>query len=354
MEVEFLSNMRYNLYVSEEEWKRWHSKLARFSIYFAKASKAPIVEVSKLAPPITPLSQVFSYKLPSPPSPARHGPVLPTYQPSLPNPMAVAPHLSHSPARHYYESDHNLGGRKRSLDVLSDMPAAKRFMPTTPSSHSPAIPSPASLRVYTPSSNTSGSTPADNSSNISPIPRLPMPNVASGPSVQNSRHHLPLAAVQVPPSRAMSMVYPTAPNTWSQPVTPVGTTPPTNINLYANPIPTLGELSRSQYASANASPSSAGYGPATPTRQLSPSFFLTNRNSPYRPVRSVNTLLIPPPSASLHNSSRNIGPDQIRYQPLGKAQMETKAGVVPYVHHDTWPQPWTGGASMPSQYAFHA
>lgn len=350
MEVEFLSNMRYNLYVSEEEWKRWHVKLARFSTYFNKASKAPPVEVATPAAPVTPTTQTSPYKLPSPPSPDRHGPPMQMYHPSLPNPMTVAPHLSHSPARHYLGSEDFHGSRKRSLDISTDMPTAKRLMSTTPSSHSPAVHSPGTLSAYTPSSNASSSTLAEIANNRSPILKLPMPNLPST-STQRQRHHPTLS---VAPARSMSMVYPNAQNNWSQPVTPVGTMPPNSVNLYANPIPALGELTRSQYASANASPSTAGYGSVTPTRQLSPSYFLTNRNSPYRPVRSVNTLLIPPPSASLHNPTRNIGLDQMRYQPLGKAPTDTRAGVVPYMHHDAWPQPWSTAPGMPSEYAFHA
>jgi hypothetical protein len=351
MEVEFLSNMRYNLYVSEEEWRRWHVKLARFSVYFAKASKAPPIEVAKLAAPVTPITQTFPYKLPSPPSPVRHGPSA-MYHPSLPNPMTVAPYLSRSPVRNYYEPDHGLGSRKRSLDTSADMPAAKRVS-ATPSSHSPAGHSPGTLGAYTPGSSTSSSTLVDIAYNRSPIPKLPMPNIPSSSAQTLRQHHSTLSTLSVPPARAMAMVYPNSTNNWSQPHTPVGSMPATNVNLYSNPIPTLGEVARSQYASANASPSTVAYGSVTPSRQLSPSY-LTNRNSPYRPVRSVNTLLIPPPSASLLNPSRNIGFDQMRYQPLGKAPTEARAGLVPYMHHDAWPQPWTAAPGIPSQYTFHA
>lgn len=344
MEVEFLSNMRYNLYVSEEEWKRWHVKLARFSAYFHRASKAP---------PVTPIAQTFPYKLPSPSSPARHTAPLAMYQPTLPNPMAVAPYLSHSPSRYHYDAERTVGGRKRSLDVSADMPAAKRLLSTTPSGLSPAVPSPATVGVYTPRSNTSSNAVAEIANTLSPVPKLPMPHVPTS-SVQGPRSHPPLAPLSVPPVRAMSTVYPNGVHNWSQPLTPAGTMPSTGMNLYSNPIPALGEVSRSQYGSANASPITAGYGTATPSGQPSPSYFLTNRYSPYRPVRSVNTLLIPPPSASLHDPTRNVGTDQMRYQPLAKAPTEVRAGVVPYLHHDAWPQPWTAASGMPSQYAFHA
>lgn len=342
MEVEFLSNMRYNLYVSEEEWKRWHVKLSRFSTYFNKASKTPLIGVSKPVPPVTPINPVFPYKLPSPPSPARYAAPTPIHQSCLPNPMNIARYSSQSPSRHYFEQDHNLGSRKRSLDYSADLPAAKRVMPT----NSPAGPSPATLAAYAPGSNVSSNNFPDIPLNVSPIPKLPMPTVSSKPAPM-PRQQPHLAPLSVPPARAMSIVYPNSQNNWSQPVTPVGTMPPSNMNLYANAIPTLGELTRSQYASANASPNAGGYGTLTPTRQLSPSYFLTHRNSPYRPVRSVNTLLIPPPSASLQHANRSIGHDQMRYQPLGKAPTEARAGVVPYIHHDAWPQPWNSTSAIP-------
>src|ERR1700743_1128751 len=35
MEVEFLSNMRYNLFTSEESWKNWHTKLGKFGTFIS-------------------------------------------------------------------------------------------------------------------------------------------------------------------------------------------------------------------------------------------------------------------------------------------------------------------------------
>ena len=42
MEVEFLSNMRYGLYVGEPEWRHWHTKLGRFWAYWSRASTMPL------------------------------------------------------------------------------------------------------------------------------------------------------------------------------------------------------------------------------------------------------------------------------------------------------------------------
>jgi vacuolar-type H+-ATPase subunit C/Vma6 len=40
MEVEFLSNMRYSLLASAEQWKEWQLKLGKFGDYFERAMKA--------------------------------------------------------------------------------------------------------------------------------------------------------------------------------------------------------------------------------------------------------------------------------------------------------------------------
>jgi hypothetical protein len=86
--------------------------------------------------------------------------------------------------------------------------------------------------------------------------------------------------------------------------------------------------------SMNSSPISGNF----PLNHNSPSFFLQQRSSPYRPVRLPNTLLYPPPSGSLHNFSTNI--DQMHYQPLGKRN-DYRTGIVPeYAAHpayQNWP-----------------
>ena len=38
MEVEFLSNVRYNLFASNDEWSEWHAKLKRFSDFYHRTS----------------------------------------------------------------------------------------------------------------------------------------------------------------------------------------------------------------------------------------------------------------------------------------------------------------------------
>jgi hypothetical protein len=71
-----------------------------------------------------------------------------------------------------------------------------------------------------------------------------------------------------------------------------------------------------------------GTGVRTPISN-SPSVYLQQRPSPYKPVRHVNTLLYPPPSAFLHEYHfSNVPPTQMHYQPLGRRN-EFRTGVVP-------------------------
>jgi hypothetical protein len=62
----------------------------------------------------------------------------------------------------------------------------------------------------------------------------------------------------------------------------------------------------------------------------SPSVYLQQRQSPYKPVRHVNTLLYPPPSAFLHeyHFSNAVPPTRMHYQPLGRRN-EFRTGIVP-------------------------
>lgn len=85
----------------------------------------------------------------------------------------------------------------------------------------------------------------------------------------------------------------------------------------------------------NSSPIS-GIFPASSHDLNSPSIFLQQRNSPYKPIRLPNTLLYPPPSASFHHFQPGT---EMHYQPLGKRN-DYRSGVVPeYVAHPNY-QHW--------------
>ncbi|KAJ5554123.1 hypothetical protein N7513_004082 [Penicillium frequentans] len=96
---------------------------------------------------------------------------------------------------------------------------------------------------------------------------------------------------------------------WMQPhqMPPSAPLPPVASGVYN--APTLSDLARHHQSSpfgvssSTVSPAVSAYSVHTPQTHLSPSFFLANRNSPYRPVRSVHTLLIPPPQPQCSSSA---------------------------------------------------
>lgn len=327
MEVEFLSNMRYDLYVSAEEWTEWKSKLGRLGAFYEKAAR---FNTRSTPMPVTPTVPVSPHVLPSPPS-NRSANTLNKAYIGLPNPALNAPQLQVSPSRtQRYGSADILDSRKRSLDLSSDEPAAKRL-------HMSSRPRTDHITASYPSGGTTLSTaqnmPPLRNMQSSTMPRLPMPRLPLSVSTSTpTENHL--APLQLPGPRAMTNVFAnvsTAP--WSNPVTPIA-----QADLYQQPMPGFGDISRSQSAANSARTSPNGYTLTPMHSGTSPSYFLTNRQSPYRPVRHVNTLLYPPPSATLQNQVRNVGHDQIHYQPLSKSDFERRTGPVPYHHLDNYYQ----------------
>lgn len=357
MEVEFLSNMRYDLYVSKEEWKSWNTLLGKFGQFYERASR-PSQTDSRSSAPVTPITQTFSNKLPSPPA-TYHG--QPTYSsqshaPTLPNPLAIVPHLQRSPVRQQRNPVLEQLERKRSMDFATDLPPAKRFHPA-PNSASNQIPptltptgssyTPNTLPALTPESFRMGPNQFGNQlSSCMQLPRLPMPRIESTRNLSSAH----LAPLSLPASRAMSTVYPQGPMASAQPITPVSAGPPNGLNQYHTSNPSLADGTRqhSNYPSSNASPATLAYNAVRPG--LSPSYFLTNRSSPYRPVRGVNTLLIPPPSASMQYPARNMAHDQIHYQPLSKAGAERRSGPLPYMASNAWYHSNQTTPQMPQAY----
>lgn len=333
MEVEFLSNMRYSLFTSQKKWEEWHIILGKFGTFFDRALKVPppsaISPVGAMPPqlarpnfaPSPPMAQQ-----PSPPMQMLYSPShsqfsnTPLLQPQATS-TAVSP-IGPLP---------DLGPiqRKRSSDYTAEPPAKRQahgFAPG-PYSNAPLIPT-----LQAPVNRSFE--PAQSMNRLPPLPSLSIPAPHSNPPMQvKNWSELPLPA---PGGRSMAMVYP-PPVQWQQPVsTPTSAAPP---SIFSTQTPTT-ERSRqvSPYPpSAGSSPMSATY-PVAGQRQLSPSFFLNQRQSPYRPVRGVHTLLVPPPTTSMHNPARNIAYDQMQYQPLGRPMAERRAGPLPYMDHGAWPE----------------
>lgn len=318
MEVEFLSNMRYDLYTSEKEWKQWHRKLARFWDYFNRASK-PTLDT-------WPRSSV---SLPSPPQSQRSSPSYHNYDtvsmsaagvqaylgPILPIPVTRMPEVNLRPTV-----------RKRSYDEGLDEPAAKRL-----SRHAPM----AANRPVRARGLSDGPMPNFMPSQGSSRPTIPAqyPPAPTYPST-------PTSQLSAPSSRAMALVYGNTSQPGPQPhAVPAHYMESTNLAQGQIPLVPQGISSRSVQPmvarSATCSPTSLA--PGTTADLVSLASYAVNRSSPYRPMRTVNTLLVPPPSTSFQNPPLHLGASNMHYQPLGRPPSERRAGIVPYVHHDTVP-----------------
>ena len=321
MEVEFLSNMRYSLLASAEQWKDWQKTLGQFWTYCDKAAKSPPVLYTPQGVP------VLQSTIPSPPTSLQSSPPA-SVSSTTAYPMANSSlNTNHLNTTHHWPDlqAHSLS-RKRSFEGDLEEPSAKRISrpQTIPQAPYPLIGHTVRREIH----------PIRHEAPRLPVPvpnltvstglpsGLPMNNGYSTPT--GNSQNVPL----LPPlsGRAMSSVYPPA-QSWAPHLpllTPTGP-PQQSPSGYSTPTRRHSPHSVQELLSLGSSPIS-GHFPQNPGH-ISPSFFLQQRSSPYKPVRHVNTLLYPPPSASMHDYSANV--DQMHYQPLGKRN-DYRAGVVPH------------------------
>ncbi|KAF4313066.1 cyclin pho80-like protein [Botryosphaeria dothidea] len=132
MEVEFLSNMKYNLFTSAEEWNEWHNTLGKFGTFFERASRAPLDTPSRTLGPPTPTLQVPP-NLPSPPHSTQASPPFVNGHSPNHNSYSATPTLlpqisstAVSPIGPLPELNLRPGSRKRSYDDQVQEPAPKR------------------------------------------------------------------------------------------------------------------------------------------------------------------------------------------------------------------------------------
>lgn len=338
MEVEFLSNMKYCLFTSAEDWASWQSLLGKFAAFFERAKQPP--PPAPILPPASSLHLPMA--LPSPPASNQSSPPYAmdlsqhgsAYNPNsqhgpspAPSPLAPLPQVNADGSN----------GRKRSRDDYSSEPPSKRIASGYQSYTSPS--------AY-------ASAPA-NTGPRQQAPRLTLPSLSIPPSWAPTMGYSqpPSQGQQLPPlnvpARAMAMVYP---NNTSQPQGP-HLPAPAGISQ-----PSSQYQSRQHSPSDGASPTASGPPSANtlqPPVQISPSYFLHQRNSPYRPVHNVSTLLYPPPSGALQQRSQNLEYNQMHYQPLGKPSQQRQTGHLPYVAQNVWldgnsQQPMTPVSQWPS------
>ncbi|KAH6627349.1 cyclin-domain-containing protein [Chaetomium tenue] len=372
MEVEFLSNMRYSLLVSAEEWEQWLDKLTQFWSYLERAQQTVSPTPSPLLIP-SPSHRNFVSPLHSPTATLAPGLASTTHSFALQSPN-LAPMTNGS---QNWLASYGSGNAISPLE-LKPQPYLhrKRSFPEDDSVEPPAkrtsrapvgqgqLPSQAPAQYSSTASQAQFS--RHNLGNVAPT----QPRPVSGLPQDHSRQHLPSltlntaqatdmpvtqaqayatstyapqqaqAQLSLPPLasgvRAMSMVFPTT--TYAPPpslpatcgaMTPTASFPPLN---YGTPTKRLSPQN-TLVGYPSSSPLVMGNGGAsglhTPISH-SPSIYLQQRNSPYKPVRHVNTLLYPPPSAFLqqYHLPNPVLPNQMHYQPLGKRN-EYRTGIVP-------------------------
>ncbi|KAI0148402.1 hypothetical protein GGR57DRAFT_239855 [Xylariaceae sp. FL1272] len=331
MEVEFLSNMRYGLLTSKEQWKEWLQKLACYRQYYERAQmEEGVRQMQAGAVHISPQNRSrYASPLPSPTvvlPPNLHGvpsALTSAYSPVAPPQNGWNGTYHHGPTVSPLAAKPSLGYplvRKRSFEVGETVePPAKRVSRQPPVSVIPSM----------------RSVPAAADSVRLPVPQLTLDtsqNTLPGP--YGSSNYAPPQSMSLPPLvpgvRAMSTVYstPVPTTTWAQqapsmvttcgPQTPAYTLP----SNYATPTKRHSPPGMPPFGS---SPMAEVYASHTPISN-SPSVYLQQRASPYKPVRRVHTLLNPPPSMPL--SEYHLGSGQMHYQPLGRRN-DLRSGVVP-------------------------
>ncbi|KAL2189273.1 hypothetical protein L209DRAFT_682878 [Thermothelomyces heterothallicus CBS 203.75] len=371
MEVEFLSNMRYSLLVSAEEWEQWLEKLARFWSYVELAQQAQSSAPSPLMIP-SPTHRAYASPLHSPTVPLTPGLQSTTHSSSLQSPnLGPAANASQN-----WTTSHG-GSNANSPLALKPQPFLHRKR-SFPEENQAEHPAKRASRLPAAQGNTSSQAPLQYSLNglqaqvglagagsVAPVQSRPAP----APLPDHGRQHVPSLTLntaqatadvpvtqpqtytssaytlQQPPlslpplasgARAMSMVFPATTYPPSQPVpasggavTPTTSFPPMSYNTPAKRLSPQNTLAAYPGSSPLVMGNGTTSGLHTPISH-SPSIYLQQRNSPYKPVRHVNTLLYPPPSAFLqqYQLPNPVLPNQMHYQPLGKRN-EYRTGIVP-------------------------
>lgn len=396
MEVEFLSNMRYSLLASEQEWEEWLNKLSKFYEFLERAQRSASPSPVLIPSPAT---QKFASPLASPTGTLLLSHSQNTYSPGG---NVVGPNTVKSEVKGEIKYEDNSSGssgwppyaqhaaisplalkqepgllhRKRSFpeEDPTEPPPKRMTRPSAQNqsqyhSYSQAPPPPAQQvvpQVQLPSQRPGPTAPSRpglasgpdqtrlslpnltlNTNHGAVVPAQPYPAVSYAPPQASPLSLPPL----VPGVRAMATVYPQAPVSFAAPhttlassgpglvthasaVTPTSTFPPTSYGTPTKRLSPQNAITPTvSYAGSSPLTDSFHHGSAsgvhTPVAH-SPSVYLQHRNSPYRPVRHVNTLLYPPSSAFLqqYHIANSIPPTQMHYQPLGRRN-EFRTGIVP-------------------------
>ncbi|KAM7185817.1 Cyclin domain containing protein [Naviculisporaceae sp. PSN 640] len=390
MEVEFLSNMRYSLLASKEQWEEWLVKLAQFYEYMQRAQRSPSPSPLLIPSPTARASDAVS---PASSATLQLTPSLRPVQHPVYNFSPTATSFSSATSGHSWDSASNTLSPLTLRPEVQPSLSRKRSFPEDDPTEPPAKRM-SRLVPQLPSQQPQYAAPAHQLPSQAPRQQAPVPPVQSRPPVTassdytrlsvpnltlNTSHNVTVTTAAqpytgvayappqasplslpplVPGVRAMSTVFPPVTTTSYAPqsvtascsamsgpgipsiapvTTPVTAFPPAS---YGTPTKRLSPQSSftpgGHYAASSPLTESfprhalgTSSGVHTPISN-SPSIYLQQRNSPYRPVRHVNTLLYPPPSSFLqqYHLVNSVPPNQMHYQPLGRRN-EVRTGILP-------------------------
>lgn len=325
MEVEFLSNVRYNLFVSAEEWEGWHKKLGLFAQYLDRPVDPYGHEtVSRTSPypgpPYgTPVSPIPNRSV----APDRAGCTLPqsdyvTYHPQGDRDAThtIAPRHGQNP---FTELEPRHPNRKRVRDWDAENRPAKRLSVRDPVERLTVS---GMLADSTEPSYVLPST-APSTLSLTNLPALsldeprPQNGLSSASNGLNS-NNVPSQPTQRP---AVSSRVTVDPET-------MACSQPTSISTTSVSLLDLGLYRNSTNLAPPDTHLGLSFSSSRAPSTLHTSSVVYDRLSPYRPVVNVHTLLYPHPSTIY--PPRRFSRDQMHYQPLSKVAKETKSGVLPY------------------------
>jgi hypothetical protein len=390
MEVEFLSNMRYSLLVSAEEWEQWLARLTKFWSYLELAQQVESPSPSPLLIP-SPTHRTVISPLHSPTVPLTPGLQSTTHSFTLqsPNlaPMTTASQnwpaayvgsnatspLALKPESHLYrkrgfpEDDSTEHPAKRA----SRIPAGQGKLPSQAPAQFASQPQFGLAQAAVAPAQPRSTPGLDQARQQVPSLTLNTAQAADvtatqGQAYATSAYAPQQAPLSLPPlasgHRAMSMVFPASTYAPSQPIpaacgsmTPTSSFPPMTYGTPTKRLSPQNSLAAYPGSSPLVMGTPMGNGSTsglhTPISH-SPSIYLQQRNSPYKPVRHVNTLLYPPPSAFLqhYNLPNPVLPNEMHYQPLGKRN-EYRTGIVPeFLHRPSLYQHQPAPQMLPNPY----
>lgn len=348
MEVEFLANMRYDLYTNKSAWKGWIVTLKNVFDYLERAQPrqpSPLAVASphtiQPSPIPSPTGSTFSGIFPATTPTSRQGSLAPNWSFSGGSPLSQRPLFDPISRKRSFEGDPTEPPAKRAAKAQGNIQTTTHIPLPIPASAAysatvPPVTLPHTLASHAPQQDTI---------------RLPAPNLSLNTQITTHvGQSLPINTytsqpnLSLPPIshgvRAISTIYPTTtagptPTSSVFASQPASVAAPVSSTAPAFPPFTSGYQTPTKRRSpTNLRPSIYATSPLgdsfhngihTPISQ-SPSAYLENRPSPYRPVRRVNALLCPPPSASLHQF--HLTPSQMQYHTLGRRD-EIRTGIAP-------------------------